>query len=255
MLVHGGWHGAWAWDKTAILLEAAGDVAITPTLPAHGSDTTPFAQATLDGYVQAVVAAIDAQSEDVVLVGHSMAGAVVSMAAEARPDRVRLLVYLAAVLLEDGKSVTSVTATDPESVLGKHLVFNADATLSIDPSYAAESLYGDCSQADADAAVTKLGKEPLGPLDHADSRDERCMGERPADLSPHARRQSDRTLCTDCDVHEAAVQERRRAADQPLAVLLRRRRLRRKASCRRGRERNVTLQAKRRSGTLSVRAL
>jgi pimeloyl-ACP methyl ester carboxylesterase len=164
VLVHGGWHGAWAWDKTALLLESAGDLAITPTLPAHGSDTTPFAQATLDGYVQAVVAAIDAQSEDVVLVGHSMAGAVASMAAEARPDRVRLLVYLAAFLLEDGTSVTSVTATDPESMLGKHLVLNADATLSIDPSYAAESLYGDCSQADADAAVAKLGKEPLGPL-------------------------------------------------------------------------------------------
>jgi len=75
-----------------------------------------------------------------------------------------LLVYLAALLLEDGKTVTSVTAADPESVLGKHLLFNVDGTLSIDPSYAAESLYGDCSQADADAAVAKLGKEPLGPL-------------------------------------------------------------------------------------------
>ena len=164
VLVHGGWHAAWAWEKTVPRLEAAGDVAITPTLPAHGADPTPPAQATLDGYARAVIDAIDAQSDDVVLVGHSMAGAIVSMVAEARPERVRLLVYLAAFLLEDGKSVTSVTAVDPESVLGKHLVFNANATLSIDPSYARESLYGDCSQADADAAVAKLGKEPLGPL-------------------------------------------------------------------------------------------
>jgi pimeloyl-ACP methyl ester carboxylesterase len=146
------------------LLEAAGDAAIAPNLPAHGGDATPLAQATLDGYAQAVIALIDGQSADVVLVGHSMAGAVISMVAEARPQRVRLLVYLAAFLLEDGSNVTSVAAADSESVLGKHLVFNADGTLSVDPSYAAESLYGDCSQADADAAVAKLGKEPLGTL-------------------------------------------------------------------------------------------
>jgi pimeloyl-ACP methyl ester carboxylesterase len=164
VLVHGGWHGAWAWDSAVPLLEAAGDVAVAPTLPAHGSDGTPPAQATLDGYVQAVVAAIDAQDQPVVLVGHSMAGAIVSMAAEARPERVRLLVYLAAVLLEDGKSVTSVTANDPESVLGQHLSFNPDGTFSIDPNFARESLYGDCSQADADAAIARLGTEPIVPL-------------------------------------------------------------------------------------------
>ena len=163
VLIHGGWHGPWAWEKTVPLLEQAGDVVLTPTLPAHG-DTTPAALATLDGYVQAVIDAIDAQDQSVVLVGHSMAGAIASMAAEARPDRVRVLVYLAAVLLEDGQSVTSVTSNDPESVLGKHLTFNADGTLSLDPAFAREALYADCSQADADAAIAKLGREPIAPL-------------------------------------------------------------------------------------------
>lgn len=89
VLVHGAWHGPWAWDRVVPLLNAAGVRTLTPELGStadHG----------LHEHAEELLAAIDAvqDGDDLVLVGHSYAGLVVREAADARPDAVDRIVLV-----------------------------------------------------------------------------------------------------------------------------------------------------------------
>ncbi|GAA1035225.1 alpha/beta fold hydrolase [Virgisporangium ochraceum] len=87
LLVHGAWHGAWAWDRLRPLLEAAGARTAAP-------DLTVGSEVGLADHAREVVTAIDALPGDLVLVGHSYAGMVVRQAADRRPERVGRLVFV-----------------------------------------------------------------------------------------------------------------------------------------------------------------
>jgi pimeloyl-ACP methyl ester carboxylesterase len=119
VLVHGAWMGKSAWDPVAKRLRAGGAEVIQVELPAHGRDTTPAEKASLAGYVDAVAAAIG-ERKDVVLVGHSFGGIVISGVAEKIPQRVGRLVYVAAYLPKSGESAYSLSQQDKESRVGKY---------------------------------------------------------------------------------------------------------------------------------------
>ncbi|MFM8793753.1 MAG: esterase/lipase family protein [Acidimicrobiales bacterium] len=94
VLVHGFWLGAWAWDTVRPALETAGHVTNALTLPGLHPDDTDRASISLEDHIDAVVAAIDAETEPVVLVGHSAGGAVAHAAAARRPGRVARVVHV-----------------------------------------------------------------------------------------------------------------------------------------------------------------
>jgi pimeloyl-ACP methyl ester carboxylesterase len=87
VLVHGAWHGPWAWDRVVPLLHAAGARTLTPDLSEVGDYG-------LHDHAEAVAAALDTVQDEVVLVGHSYAGLVVREAADARPDTVGRIVMV-----------------------------------------------------------------------------------------------------------------------------------------------------------------
>jgi pimeloyl-ACP methyl ester carboxylesterase len=100
VLVHGAWHGPWAWDRIVPLLHAAGARTITPDLsavPDHG----------LHEHAEIVTAALDTVRGEgrLVLVGHSYAGLVVREAADARPDAVGHIVLVDGWAGPDGASM------------------------------------------------------------------------------------------------------------------------------------------------------
>jgi pimeloyl-ACP methyl ester carboxylesterase len=103
-LVHGAWHGDWCWDEVAGALRAAGHVVRTPTLTGLGDragELTP--DVGLTTHVQDVVTAVLAQDAgDVVLLGHSYAGMVVTGAAARLGDRLTRLVVVDGFLPERG---------------------------------------------------------------------------------------------------------------------------------------------------------
>jgi pimeloyl-ACP methyl ester carboxylesterase len=119
VLVHGAWMGAAAWDKVAADLRGRGFVVTAVELPGHGKDSTPAEKLSLAGYVDAVVAALPAQGRTV-LVGHSMAGMVISGVAEKVPARLSRLVYVAAYLPANGQSLYQLSSTDADSRVGKY---------------------------------------------------------------------------------------------------------------------------------------
>ena len=117
VLVHGAWHGSWCWKKVVPLLEEAGHEVVTLDLPGHGDDGTPVSEVTLVTYAERVCDVLDEQSELVVLVGHSMGGLVISEAAERRPEKIKLLVYLTGFLLANGKTLIETAQADEEAIV------------------------------------------------------------------------------------------------------------------------------------------
>lgn len=170
VLVHGAWSDASAWADVAALLRDAGHPVSTPGLPAHGADPTPPQDATLDGYADVVEQAVEQAAEQlpgpVVLVGHSMAGTVVSTVAERRPELVAHLVYVAAFLLPDGQSLYGFTQSSPgmaDSSLGPALR-PGEGVLGVDPDAFVDVFCADAAPEKAAAARAALRPDPLAPL-------------------------------------------------------------------------------------------
>ncbi|MFD6619562.1 alpha/beta fold hydrolase [Streptomyces albidoflavus] len=110
LLIHGAWHSGQSWERVRPLLEAAGHRVLSPSLTGYG-DKLHLAgpEVGLDTHVDDVVGLITEQDlDDVVLVGHSYAGLVISSAANELPHRIAHLVYLDAMVPEDGESALDV---------------------------------------------------------------------------------------------------------------------------------------------------
>jgi pimeloyl-ACP methyl ester carboxylesterase len=165
VLIHGGWHGAWCWDRIAPLLEQAGHEVVSFDLPGHGEDRTPAVEVTLEGYTERVVETLDALPEPVILVGHSLGGTVISQAAERRPEKIEKLVYLCALLLPSGKSAIEASQEDGGSVILKNAEVEADlGRISLTEAGMREALYHDCPEEDFERARRLISPQPLAPL-------------------------------------------------------------------------------------------
>jgi pimeloyl-ACP methyl ester carboxylesterase len=165
LLIHGAWHGGWCWHKVVARLRRAGHGALAPDLPSLGRDRTPAASVTLQCWTDSLCAHLDAHPEPVILVGHSRAGALISAAAEARPERIRLLVYVAAYLLGDGESVSQHALQDEGSLVAPNMVPSDDRKTSTLRNEAVRAaLYGQCSEEDVILAQSLLAPEAIAPL-------------------------------------------------------------------------------------------
>lgn len=165
MLVHGAWHGAWCWYRTAARLIADGHRVTVLDLPAHGIDATAPATVTLEAYAGCVVAALTACDAPVILVGHSMGGAVISAAAEAMPAKIDRLVYLSAFLLTSGSSLLAVATGDTGSLATPNLIVKAgEGVVDINRDAIEAIFYARCPPEDLQLARTLLRPNPLAPF-------------------------------------------------------------------------------------------
>lgn len=110
LLIHGAWHSGRSWERVVPLLEGAGHRVFAPSLTGHGDKAHLLGpEVGLDTHVDDVVGLITEENlGDVVLVGHSYAGLVISSVANRTPDRIGHLVYLDAMVPEDGESAVDV---------------------------------------------------------------------------------------------------------------------------------------------------
>lgn len=113
LLVHGAWHGAWCWQRVLPDLVRAGHRAQAVTLTGVGERAHLLHPGIdLETHIQDVMAAMDAEElNDVILVVHSYAGMLGTAVADRRPERLRHLVYLDAVLPKPGESWSSTHAS------------------------------------------------------------------------------------------------------------------------------------------------
>ncbi len=105
VLVHGAWHGGWCWQRVAPALRRAGHEVYAPSLTGLG-ERRHLASRTVDlaTHIEDVVALLEMEDlSDVLLVGHSYGGMVVTGAADRVARRISRLVYLDAFVPEDGR--------------------------------------------------------------------------------------------------------------------------------------------------------
>ena len=165
VLVPGAWQGPYAWQLVKQELEAQGQTVVVVELPGHGADQTDPATLTLNAYRDKVVAAITAQPDNVVLVGHSLAGMVITQVAEQLPARITKLVYIGAYLPANGQSLLDLANTDAASLLGPAIIPSADQlTLGIAPASLVPIFIQDGSPTVQQLVVTNYRPEPAIPF-------------------------------------------------------------------------------------------
>jgi pimeloyl-ACP methyl ester carboxylesterase len=106
VLVHGAWQSTGTWDRLVPLLERQGHKVVTPVLTGLGTDQGRLSpDITLRQHVEDVSRELSGLPGQVILVGHSYAGMIISGAIEAKPARIERLVFLDAFIPEDGQRV------------------------------------------------------------------------------------------------------------------------------------------------------
>ncbi len=114
VLVGGAWLGSWCWRDVARSLRARGHDVQPVTLTGLGERVHLARPDTdLETHIADVVNLLDYEDlADVVLVGHSYAGSVVTGVADRRPKRLARLVYLDTIPLGDGQAVVNLFPPD-----------------------------------------------------------------------------------------------------------------------------------------------
>lgn len=180
ILVHGAWHGAWSYQSVKQILEDAGANVITFDLPGHGSSSKTDAPATLQSYVQKVREEIEKVNTPVVLVGHSLAGFIVTQVAEELPQKVGKLVFVAAMIPHDGKSIYDILSQDTGSQLLANLVLSHDKSWATVTEQALRKVvYNGATEEQIARAVPNLVRQSTQPFFVAVATSDKAFGRVP----------------------------------------------------------------------------
>jgi thioesterase domain-containing protein len=153
--VHGGWGGAWCWQKLASEFDRRGIKWIAIDLPSAKNGAKPTTNLADDA---AAVASTVRRDGQYILVGHSYGGAVVTEVAPQIPNLERI-VYVAALVPNEGQSATETART-------VRVPTKLDEAIEVDGDYlrlnhhlASAALYNDCPPVIASWAVDKLSSQ------------------------------------------------------------------------------------------------
>jgi pimeloyl-ACP methyl ester carboxylesterase len=170
VLVHGGFHGAWCWDKVAPHLKALGHDVLAIDLPGAGERMAEKAT-----HASWRAAFRDVVEHGDVLVGHSQGGFAISLAADELPEKVGRLVYLSAAVPVEGEPMAAATSGSTElwpETIGMPMedfmsivdIPEQGPSVSItSPAAANKVFYHDCDPEDQAWAFSRLTPLPLAP--------------------------------------------------------------------------------------------
>jgi len=178
ILIHGGFHGAWCWDRVVPELESLGHEAIALDLPGHGERAAERPA----NYLGRIRPILDALRDGDVLVGHSGGGYDICVAANEAPDKVGHMIFLAAGLPIEGRSVIEATGgameedsaggeqvrnlMDDSMGMSRYVRLMPDGTMEWTSREGARLIfYHDCDDETVDWAFSKLSPG-ISPFPH-----------------------------------------------------------------------------------------
>jgi len=159
VLVHGAWHGGWCWERMRQRLIQSGARLYTPTLTGLGERAHLLSPSvSLETHVADVLQVLEEPAlSDVILVGHSYAGMVITAVADRLPQRLARLVYLDAIVPRSGQCLLDCASPEFRSRIDEQVKARGDGWRI--PIPAPESL-GLLQQADIDWVMPKLVPHP-----------------------------------------------------------------------------------------------
>lgn len=163
VLVHGSWHDGSAWAPVIEYLEGQGHKAYGPTIAGHGKDVdkaVDHAQCT-----QSIVDFIESKDlRDVVLLGHSFGGSVISTVAQAIPDRIKRLIFWSAFVINDGESLFENVPPHYQGMFQQLAQESSDNTVVLPFPIWREAFMNDADLAMAEKTYALLSPEPFQPI-------------------------------------------------------------------------------------------
>jgi pimeloyl-ACP methyl ester carboxylesterase len=131
VFVPGSYHGGWYFDEIARDLSRRGHRVIAPTLTGLGEGPHDYDSIDLDRHIDDVLAVIDEQgARDVILIGHSYGGMVITGVAARKRVSLRQLVYLDAMLPLSGESLWDLI---PDALRASILAASSDGVSTAPP--------------------------------------------------------------------------------------------------------------------------
>lgn len=160
VLVHGAWHGGWGWVRLAELLHRQGHVVFTPTLTGLGERSHLMsASVNATTHITDVVNLIHYERlSDIVLVGHSYGGCVVSGVAEVVPDKIASIVFLDAFIPDNGDATVDLVQPAVKDII---LAAQARGETTVPVRNAAAFNVNEKDQAWVDSLA---GPQPIGSM-------------------------------------------------------------------------------------------
>lgn len=160
VLLHGAWHGGWCWDGVIKELEKAGHAAEAPTMPGHAPEDDRSGIVFQD-YVDKIVAVLQAQTEPVVLVGHSSAGYMIQAAAPLAADKLDRLVFHNAFVLPDKTAQFDLVPKPIAQGMTAAAKASPDNCVPADEDFIRGVLMADATKEKQDELIGRLVPQPL----------------------------------------------------------------------------------------------
>lgn len=161
VLVHGGGHGGWCYQPVARLLRAQGHEVYAPTLTGLGERSHLLnPDIDLDTHITDVVNTLEYEDlNDVILVGHSYGGMVITGVADRASQRTGHLVYLDAATPQNGESLLDLAAPLLNAAR-RHARIENGVELVLDPGTDPLGFYGVTDPAQIEWMKTRLTPHP-----------------------------------------------------------------------------------------------
>lgn len=164
VLVHGAFENADTYRHIIPGLKQKGYKVINVNLPGHGEDKTELKDISLGSYLDKVLIEIGAE-KNIILVGHSLGGIIISAVAEKIAAQIDKLIYIAAFIPQNGESLLTISKRDTQSIFAASLVFSEDhSTATIKPERLSDLFCADCNEEEAEALHLSNQPEPMHPL-------------------------------------------------------------------------------------------
>jgi pimeloyl-ACP methyl ester carboxylesterase len=163
VLVHGAWHDGSAWQAVINHLEEKGHQAFAPTIAGHGKGAnknvnhTQCTQSIVD-YI------VERDLTDIVLLGHSFGGTVIAAVAAAIPDRIRRLIFFAAFIPNDGKSLNDNVPSHTQAFFDQLARKSDDRAVMLPFEMWREAFINDADLDLARSSYAQLSPQPYQPF-------------------------------------------------------------------------------------------
>ncbi len=165
LLIHGAWEGAWSWKETTAHLKSNGHTVKSIDLPGHGDDKTPTSEINMALYANRVKEELIKTKGQVILVGHSFAGFVISQVAEEMPEKIEKLVYVASAMPYEGKTAVEIFEKDEESEFLENLIFSDDkSTATMTRETIKDIVFTGATNQQIDALLPNLVMQATAPF-------------------------------------------------------------------------------------------
>lgn len=149
VLLHGAWHGPWCWEKICPLLTAKGHTVITPNIPWTFDALPPNQSLNIESITTQICELIIDLKIQVTLVGHSMAGLLISNIISRIPDHVSSAFYICGFIPANGQSINDLESIMSGSTIASNMFLDQKKRSMVIPdTYIKEGFYHDCNELD-----------------------------------------------------------------------------------------------------------